>query len=276
MIDGSAGSGKSTGFSYFLNEILKLDGYTVVASSHLDNRAESLGKTLGIKHVTIDAILDKIIIRKNTSDSKKIEKYNEKSNKIQLSSDFEINTSLPEELKTIFGEDLSKTVLFIDEITLLHSGKLSVLSEFAQKTGLTLIALGDSKQESASFDEHPRGLEDFIFVKAPKLQASLRITNKSKKKNRLTVENILNAIEEEYTMYPGMGPTELDGYIDELILQKSSELLTLSYTINPNGLFGEMYSSRPDEQVDFLLKSADENNKIGIIIDSSTKNKYSK
>jgi thymidine kinase len=203
MIDGSAGSGKSTGFSYFLSEILKLDGYTVVASSQLADRAKNLGTVLGTKHLTTDSILDKIIVPKNASDTKKKQKYVEnKAGHVELSSEFEINKKIAEELKTIFGEDLSKAVLFIDEITLLHSGKLRVLSEFAKETGLTLIALGDTKQESASFDSIIHSIEDFIFVKAPKLQASLRITNKAKKKNRLIIENILNDVDNKFSLYP--------------------------------------------------------------------------
>ena len=277
MIDGSAGSGKSTGFSYFLSEILKLDGYTVVASSQLADRAKNLGTVLETKHLTTDLILDKIIVPKNASDTKKTQKYVEnKAGHVELSSEFEINKKIVEELKTIFGEDLSKAVLFIDEVTLLHAGKLRVLSEFAKETGLTLIALGDTKQESASFDSIIHSIEDFIFVKAPKLQASLRITNKAKKKNRLIIENILNDVDNKFSLYPNWSDTEMDGYLEEVLLAKSSELLTLSYTKNPSGLFGEMYSSNPESEIEFLLKTADKDNKIGIIVDDKSKDKYSK
>lgn len=284
MIDGSAGSGKSTGFSYFLSEILKLDGYTIVATSHLSDRAENLAKVLGTKHITVETIIDKIIKAKNASDTKKKNIYVEDvdpttkkpNDHVKLSDDYEIVTEIPEELKVIFGEDLSKAVLFIDEVTLLHSGKLRVLSDFAKTTGLTLIALGDTKQESATFNGITHSIEDFIFVKAPKLQASLRITNKAKKKNRLIIENILNDIDNYYSLYPHSSDKELDGHLEEILLSKSSELLTLSYTMNSSGLFGEMYSMNPEDHIDFLLKTADKDNKIGIIVDSKSKDKYSK
>lgn len=284
MIDGSAGSGKSTGFSYFLSEILKLDGYTIVATSHLSDRAESLAKTLDSKYITAEIIIDKIIKSKTPTDGKKkniyVEDFDPKTQKgsthIKLSDDYEIVTEISEELKTIFGEDLSKAVLFIDEVTLLHSGKLRVLSDFAKATGLTLIALGDTKQESATFNGITHSIEDFIFVKAPKLQASLRITNKAKKKNRLIIENILNEIDDYYSQYPHLSDAELDGHLEEILTNKSAELLTLSYTMNSSGLFGEMYSMNPEEHIDFLLKTVGKDEKIGIIVDSNSKDKYSK
>jgi hypothetical protein len=68
----------------------------------------------------------------------------------------------------------------------------------------------------------------------------------------------------------------MDGYLEEVLLAKSSELLTLSYTKNPSGLFGEMYSSNPESEIEFLLKTADKDNKIGIIVDDKSKDKYSK
>jgi hypothetical protein len=37
-----------------------------------------------------------------------------------------------------------------------------------------------------------------------------------------------------------------------------------------------MYSDTPEKDIDFLLQSADKNNKIGIIVDSNTKGNYSK
>jgi thymidine kinase len=203
MVDGSAGSGKSTGFSYFLSEVLKLDGKVVVAASQLEERAKNLAKTLGVQHVSTETILDTIIKSKDPKITKKTGIYTLDGDHVKLDdSKFEVTTELSESLKTIFGNDLSKVVLFVDEITLLHSGKLRVLSEFAEKVGMTIIALGDSKQEDALYKENPHSIEDFIFIKAPKLQASLRITNKAKKKNRLVVESVLNEIDEVYSLYP--------------------------------------------------------------------------
>jgi hypothetical protein len=68
----------------------------------------------------------------------------------------------------------------------------------------------------------------------------------------------------------------MDAYIEDLLSKRASELVTLSYTKNSDGLFGEMYSNTPETHVDFLLGCLKEGETIGIIVDSESKGKYSK
>jgi hypothetical protein len=208
MVDGSSGVGKSTGIAYYLSELLKIDGDIVISTSTLKDRFEALGKTLKSNSIATNTILEAIYGGKKTNKVYTVNTYvkegqTKKGSHVLLQEDFKLPEKFPESLKSVFGNDPSKVVLFIDEITLLHAGELKIFSEFAKKFGITLQGLGDLKQPSAKFsNDLTAGLENFVYTKGPSLKASLRITNKGMRRNKTIIEGLLDDVLDAYALHP--------------------------------------------------------------------------
>lgn len=282
MIDGSSGTGKSTGYSYYLNKLLLMDGDITISSSKIQERHENLGKLLGSKSISVDTILEILTSKKDI--------YRLDGSHVVFKKDYELPEKMPNALKAIFGEDPSKTILFVDEITLLHAGELLLLTEFAKKFGITIVGLGDGKQPSAKFKNETAGLENFVYTKGPTLQASLRITNKAKRRNRNSIEGLLNDVLDAYAIHPYWNEKQINAEIKEIVnnnrTQNENDLYNLMYTFDGSGVYGEMFSETPETYIDRLLEIVKKNNQtitndnekqtLAIVYDENTKKKYSK
>jgi flagellar biosynthesis GTPase FlhF len=279
MVDGSGGTGKSTGVAKFLWNILKEEGYDILVISNDKDRATALKDTLGVGDEVVKTTSEvlKSILKKD---------YNISDYTTGVTNGHYIldPTKLPEatlkEANPFTDPTKSKKIMIIDEVTLLDEMQLEIFSEYAQygKDDVTILGLGDSKQNAKTVTlegmTKVSGIEDCKYIKAPSLTASLRKTCRGKKLNLNLVGSILSRIEDYRNDNLEKQDNELSEELQKIINDFAGNgQIELAY-FDEGGLFGEKFSSDPKSEVDTIIGYLKEGEKLAILVDDAGHAEY--
>ena len=118
------------------------------------------------------------------------------------------NINIETSATAIFAKDADMKVLVIDEATFLSERELQILSKWAEKNNVKIIALGDRKQnnkkESIQLSKDDpnatkdiiTGIEDCFYISGPELTESIRVANIAKANNlrdlTITINKVLD------------------------------------------------------------------------------------
>lgn len=287
MVDGVSGAGKSTATAALVADVLKSEGYQVVALSSIEERYENLAKIVSanasgstvdvLNNIIIDTKTDKPITWEDARPEYDNETNHYKVESIFTSKNRTINSKAP------LAADADKIIYMIDEITLQREDQLYALSAYAElltKQGKPafVIGLGDTMQngfteENELKQQAPRNVNDCIYLRTPKLSASLRAANRGQRDNLEQFEQIIQPLDDMYDRNRGMATSELNDAAKELI---AKGVKFINYE-TPDALYGEKFVDDPVKLVESLLSKKGfktPESKIIIIVDDSTKNKY--
>ena len=207
IVQGIAGSGKSTGVARLLTAVLKQQNsdLKIVALSTIEQRHKDIAKTVGTEiHGSIDTLFDEIFIDEN---GRKIkydkEKYGPKPKFSTNEDDPQIDHYDPSEnLKrnqmrndAALASDSQNVLYLIDEVTQLTEDQLIVLAEYVKKlreNGINafIVGLGDSTQSHA-YDkdaETTTNISTCTYLSTPQLSVSLRKANRGIRDNNQKLE----------------------------------------------------------------------------------------
>lgn len=289
MVDGSGGTGKSTGVAKFLWNILKEEGFDILVVSNDKDRAAALKETLGVGDEVVKTTSE--VLKSILGKDYDLKDYNMREDDKKPRSTEPVNghhlldlTTLPEAtLKAanpFTDPSLSDKIMIIDEVTLLDEMQLQIFSEFAEygKDNVTILGLGDSKQNAKTINTRSgaktSGIEDCKYIKAPSLTASLRKTCRGKKLNLNIVGTILSAVEDFRSDHPEKQDSELAEEIQRIInVFAGNGRIELAY-FDENGLFGEKFSDDPKSEVDTIIGYLKEGEKLAILVDDAGHAEY--
>jgi hypothetical protein len=207
MIDGIAGSGKSTGVARLLTAVLKQQNpdLKIVALSTIEQRHIDIAKTVGAEiHGSIDTLFDEIFIDENGRKVKyDKEKYGPKPKFSMSQDDSQMDHYDPSEnLKrnqmrndAALASDAQNVLYLIDEVTQLTEDQLIVLAEYVKKLrensiNAFIVGLGDSTQSHA-YDkdaETTTNISTCTYLSTPQLSVSLRKANRGIRDNNQKLE----------------------------------------------------------------------------------------
>ena len=285
MVDGSGGTGKSTGVAKFLWNILKEEGFDILVISNDKDRANALKETLGVGDEVVKTTSE--VLKSILGKDYDLKDYNMRENDKKPRSTEPLDghhlldpTTLPEAtLKAanpFTDPSLSDKIMIIDEVTLLDEMQLQIFSEFAKygKDNVTILGLGDSKQNAKTIDGKTSGIEDCKYIKAPSLTASLRKTCRGKKLNLNIVGTILSAVEDFRSDHPEKQDSDLANETQRIInVFAGNGRIELAY-FDEGGLFGEKFSEDPKSEVDTIIGYLKEGEKLAILVDDAGHAEY--
>lgn len=285
MVDGVAGSGKSSGVAKLLTGVLKKQGFEIIALSKIKDRAKSLSDTIGADNdgQVID-VLDKIYADPTTPG--KDSNYSSISETIEYNTEkahYEAESVHQDLMKTLPAlttkSDSKKIVYLIDEITLLTEEELLVFNEWVKKLRnngyeVSFIGLGDSTQTHAydSKAGFETGVADFTYLRTPQLSVSLRKANRGKRDNLEKIEKWLTGGIDFLRNRPGI-PHWAEPLVNELNDNKPENLEFIYYETE-DALYGEHFVKEVGNWVEKLKSMKSLNGdpaKILILTDSKTK-----
>ena len=259
-IYGGAGVGKTKGVAYLLK--LMLPNANIITSAPTRKQTDNLSNS--IQHdgnsFTKNELLEKILGRPiQNSDIKPI-------GAVSITS----NISLKVNSDNLFGDSKIK-VLFIDEVSWYNRIELELISKWAKQNDISIIALGDYKQ-NASFTMFNNsrvdcGIEDTYTIKTPDLTAPLRPDNIAKYDNYNKLTEALDKVREQYYNDPAIQPRILDTFTREYL---NANKIEFKYFEDTNAFGGEKIVPESDIQkhIQKLKKLSDD---IAIITDKPEK-----
>ena len=209
-IYGGAGVGKTKGVAYLLK--LMLPNATIITSAPTRKQTDNLSRS--IQHqggsLTKNELIEQILGRPlQSTDVKPIDN-------VAVTSDITIKVNSD----NIFG-DASNKILFIDEVSWYNRIELELISKWARQNNISVIALGDYKQNSSFViyeNKHEDcGIEDTYVVKTPDLIAPLRPNNIAKYDNYTRLSDALDKVYEQYYNDPAVTPSILNTFTKEYL-----------------------------------------------------------
>lgn len=216
-IYGGAGVGKTKGVAYLLK--LMIPDATIITSAPTRKQTDNLSKS--IQHdggsFTKNELIEKILGRPLN------ESYIKPISNVSITSDISLDVNTD----NIFGDAKNK-VLFIDEISWYNRIELELISKWARKNNVNVVATGDYKQNASYvMYDHKRidcGIEDTFVIKTPDLIAPLRPNNIAKYDNYTRLATALDAVYEEYYNNPTISPSVLNDFTKQYLMTNKIEL----------------------------------------------------
>ena len=216
FVDGSAGAGKTQAVARNAAKYIK-DTEKIWLVAPKDTQATVLKEVVGRGDVfvrdsssessgSLPGIFDKIIdkntyldIMKDVDSNKTVSKYYSVKAipGMKATKAFVLN---PDSL--VFNTVETPKLIIIDEATHFSSIEHQILDTWAQKNGITILALGDSNQNG--YDKAARNLDREVIIAArtPKLAISLRDNNIQKQDNLTKIVTALNKLQSLETTDP--------------------------------------------------------------------------
>lgn len=268
LVLGSAGVGKSQGVGKLLIAMLdKKVAINAPVEEQVKNLQEAIPTDL---HTNKDELIKKILNDDNDSLEKHVKEIKAGDTLVSITLDNQIKLDKGREL--IGGVD----TLVIDEIGLYNRLEIELISRWAKKHDIRIIALGDSIQNTAiatisdSNDTSrsvPCGIEDMFALKAPRLTAPLRPSNVGKYDNTNLISATLDIINDFYTQNPTSSEVQLN---TETAQQLSKSPISLKYYEDNSILYGDKLIEEKDvtHYINIFRKTG---KKVAIITDNVAK-----
>ena len=281
IVDGSGGTGKSTGVAKFLWNILKDEGYDILVVSNDKDRANALKDTLGVGDAVVKTTseLTKSILGKDYKLSDFVKSDEDGHYILQ---DKDLSDATIKKAKPFADVNKKNKLLIIDEITLLDEMELQIISQYAKFSddNVSVLGLGDSKQNAKKVvlkdQMKTSGIEDCLYIKTPSLTASLRKTCRGKKLNLNVIGTIVSALNDWREDHIDADDVELSKQAQSIIDIFAGEgFIQLTYSETDNGLFGEKFSEDPKSEIDKLISHLNDGEKLAILVDDAGHSTYS-
>lgn len=298
MIDGIAGSGKSTGVARLLTAVLKQQNsdLKIVALSTIEQRHIDIAKTVGAEiHGSIDTLFDEIFIDENGRKVKyDKEKYGPKPKFSMNQDDPQMDHYDPSEnLKrnqmrndAALASDSQNVLYLIDEVTRLTEDQLIVLAEYVKKlreNGINafIVGLGDSTQSHA-YDEDAEtttNISTCTYLSTPQLSVSLRKANRGIRDNNQKLEKWVKKGVDYYKRFPGIPLNVIDQYIESNRPLKENQdgSFNFIYEEDVEYFYGHRFVEDSSGWVDNFLSKRPfigSQSRVLIIVDDDTESKY--
>lgn len=272
FIQGGAGSGKTQAVAKVLVELLKVThpDIVVAAAAPEDTQIKGISNALGTTdNYMFSDLMDKI--HPGWRDYDQSDFITDNMHMAQLKDE---NINIGTSATAIFAKDADMKVLVIDEATFLSERELQILSKWAEKNNVKIIALGDRKQnnkkESIQLSKDDpnatkdiiTGIEDCFYISGPELTESIRVANIAKANNLRDLTITINKVLDVWRESPWLDQTKLDE-----ILAKVTKVKTLLryYETSGKTFVGEKFIEEKDittyidEFIDLSRKLRSEN-----------------
>lgn len=173
-----------------------------------------------------------------------------------------------------YTKDDLPSVIFLDEATHFTNGELQILADFAAKSNIALILLGDSEQSGneAMWNLVDGGNDIPIYnsfattfcLKSPKLTVSMRSSNTNKRDNLIKIRAVL----------PYVWATNTDMSVNDKWSFISNNL-ELKYTQDDSGIHGEKVQKTLETgDLELMLSTLKDGETIGYIYDNTESPTY--
>ena len=196
FVDGGTGTGKSTAVAQTLVKMLDHDRVIVVAPTELllDPEKGSVGKLTSDpnKRLLLDSVLESMYGENVLDELDRVE-TEQHGNQF----DQDILDSKAKDISSLYGTDVKpedQKIMIIDEGSLIDEGHVQALITSAIKNNISIIFLGDIKQNSELKDGTPNGYFDFIGLQTVTLSETVRADNKCKVDNYRSINSLLNQV----------------------------------------------------------------------------------
>lgn len=259
---GGAGTGKTRGIAYIIKKLMPEAVIATVAPTQ--KQTERLSAAIqhdGLSY-TKNELIEQILGRQ-LNESDYIYSEEEGVDNLKL-----------KPLKMYSAEMFAtndQRVIFIDEVSQFSKVEIKLITDWANKNNISIIALGDYKQNSTYITFKNKvyefGIEDTFFNKTPDLSAPLRPDNIAKYDNYNVLNSILDQTWVEYYKNPSMRLEEVSDYVKKLLLEKKPRL---KYFEGKNTFGGEKMILETDV-IKWANKLAKISNDVAIITDNPTK-----
>ena len=265
---GGAGTGKTTSIAALFKELVQQVDADVV---YLASDKEQLDKLKTSVNAVSDSsgFLYRDFIKTIVSDQISSKNLKIESEKIVTEKALEITDD--------YQGDKTKSVRVIiaDEIETQNEMELQVLSEYADKHNVFVLALGDYNQPTPKIKIndvlHHSGIEDCAILKTPQLNVSLRALSVAKTDNANKLFNLVNDINRKRISNPEyLDPKILKPYVEK-VLKKG---VSLAYYEKDKRFVGDRLISDKDVFKTTLDKILGLGGSVAIIVDETTESKY--
>lgn len=248
-IFGGAGVGKTKVVDYIIDQIFKKDSQVILTaptSKQVQNLKDSLKEdyTVLTKSDLIQEILGRSI---------------EDSDIIQTGENTHItlDPKVTVQESNRFG-DAKYRILYLDEVGLYDRIELELISKWANKNNVTVIATGDYEQNPTTrivkfgdqTKEHDSGILDTFTIKTPDLVAPLRPNNIAKQQNYIRLRQILDNVFGEYFKNTALQVSDLSDIAKQLLNQNKVQFKWFDV----NGDFGGEKFIKSTEIRDYVDK----------------------
>ena len=263
VVLGAAGSGKTAGVSNIFATMLD-DSWKIIASAPEKRQAKKLADSIGkgeIGVLTQKELISSILGRDMTEDD-----YEHSHYMFKLKSSVKLSTD------DLFDGN-ENNILFLDEISLYSAPEIELITKWAVKNNVLLFFAGDISQNKRFINHndmsYESGLEDFIYLKTPKLTVSLRPNNIAKADNLYQTQKVVDYIQEQRDRNPELTLDDFESLINAYF--KENEKINLSYFSKDGDFEGGEKIIKEDvvnTELDKLLNSG---KKVAIITDRPDK-----
>lgn len=265
---GGAGTGKTTSIAALFKELIQQVDADIV---YLASDKEQLDKL----KISANAVSDssgflyrdfiKILVE---------DQINSKNLKIESE---KIVTEKALEITDDYQGDKTKAtrVIIADEIETQNEIELQVLSEYADKHNVFVLALGDYNQPTPKIkinnELHHSGIEDCAILKTPQLNASLRALSVAKTDNANKLFNLVNDINRQRISNPEfLDPRILKSYVEKVLKRG----ISLAYYEKDKRFVGDRLVADKNIFKTTLDKVLNLGGSVAIIVDETTESKY--
>jgi hypothetical protein len=236
MVLGSAGVGKTQGVAKLSMAILECDNVAICAPE--TGQVANLGSSINSdKQYTQQELITKILGRELTdADISEI-----MDGSVAVSRTLNANV-------TIGSNFLGTDTIIIDEISQFNRIQIELITRWAKKNNIRIIALGDSIQNSAThtMTKEVNGVkktvtvnssfDDMLGIKAPRLTAPLRPSNIGKYDNTIRLSSALELIDDHYLDNPTITSENLDTFAEQ---ELSKAPIKLKYYEDATSFYGD-------------------------------------
>ncbi len=247
FIQGGLGSGKTSVVIKYISEILDkwYDDCEIIYAAPQDTQIENLKTTLGIEDknlIQVAALMEKIY-----PDYSKLPDY-DTSVHVEKANPNDINITTKSDV--LFAKKDSKKVIIIDELTFIPEKQLQILSKWAKINNVTIIGLGDRKQNGAHYSGtntenrgKTTGIEDCLFITGPELTESIRMSNIAKVNNLRSLVVPIKKVLNFYRDNPASTSNELDKVFSDIVAANKTNdtAIKLQYYESESSFAGERF-----------------------------------
>lgn len=217
---GGAGVGKTQAMLYTLFTLLgDVDNAEFLVCGPKQTQVDNLTKALSVdstRGLDKDSFIQAILGRSLTS-----EDWSFENNKIVLNP--EVIREMGEKQTMLFSQNASGFMI-IDEIGTYNSAELQLISEWASLSNTTIIPAGDLKQLKPALSKKVgdgikkafSGIEDFLYLSAPEVVASIRPKYVAKYKNYISLSTSLRRVQNLLKQRPHATEPECNNLVKEV------------------------------------------------------------
>ena len=269
---GQPGSGKTTSIAWFINQMAKAEGKKVISAAPTATQSKKLASLLGhpksySKTQLFEHLLTEEGMKKYESMTDFINTNKGNATLLKNTEPFKDNTDFRKYDKNFLqATDIQSElpdIIIIDEFTHFNVWEMQMIDSLSDD--ITIIALGDSRQQGFNSDGEGLFPDGEFFISTPELIMSIRSNNIHKKDNLEVLSTMVRNLDNILT-------NNIKGADISQMFQNQKSMIQFKYWEETDGnktqLNGDKFaSSVSKEYLLGLVADLDENEKIALITD---------